>query len=200
MPALAIAALTRELRADELPALATHLLALDAEDRRLRFGSPMSDPRIVDYVRHIPLEHDAVFVVTDDELAIVAAAHLARSYEVAEIGLSVLREVRGRGLGSALFERCITRARNWRLRALFSACLAENETMVYLSRKHGLSGHAADGTAAGHLSLPAPTSSSMTEDLVREQLALFDLEHKKLWLALRRRMPDMPPVANDEPN
>lgn len=191
-------ALTRELREDERQAFAAHLLALDAEDRRLRFGSTISDQRIADYVRRISLEHDAVFVVTDDELAIVAAAHLACSDEVAEIGLSVLSRVRGQGLGGALFERCITRARNLRLRALFSACLTENQTMAYLSRKHGLSGHAADGTAMGHLSLPAPTSSSLTEDMVRERLALFDLTHKKLWLALRRRMPDMPPVANDE--
>lgn len=191
--------LTRELRADERPALTTHLLALDAEDRRLRFGSTISDQRIADYVRRIRLDHDAVFVVTDDELAIVAAAHLARSDEVAEIGLSVLPGARGQGLGGALFARCITRARNWHLRALFSACLAENKTMTYLSRKHGLSGHATDGTAVGHLELPEPSKASLAEDMVRERLALFDLVHKKLWLALRHRMPDMPPVANDEP-
>jgi len=83
-------ALTRELRADERPQLLAHLLALDEEDRRLRFAHALSDDGVRHYVEDIDLSRDAVFVVTDANLAIVGAAHLAREDGQAELGMSVL--------------------------------------------------------------------------------------------------------------
>ena len=91
-------ALTRELHADERPQLLAHLLALDEEDRRLRFAHALSDDGVRHYVESIDLSRDAVFVVTDANLAIVGAAHLAREDGQAELGMSVLPQNRGHGV------------------------------------------------------------------------------------------------------
>ena len=109
-------ALTRELHANERPQLLTHLLALDAEDRHLRFAHVLSDDGVRQYVEAIDLTRDVVFVVTDTHLAIIGAAHLAREEGHAELGISVLAQSRGQGIGGALLARCAARARNWGMR------------------------------------------------------------------------------------
>ena len=76
-------ALTRELHANERPQLLTHLLALDAEDRHIRFAHVLSDDGVRRYVEGIDMTRDAVFVVTDTDLAIIGAAHLARDVDEA---------------------------------------------------------------------------------------------------------------------
>ena len=68
---------TRELRSSERSGFLAHLLSLEAEDRRLRFGHTLSDDRVRDYVESIDFSKGAVFVATDQSLAIVGAAHLA---------------------------------------------------------------------------------------------------------------------------
>ena len=57
---MGLKALTRELHADERPQLLTHLLALDEEDRRLRFAHALSDDGVRHYVESIDLSRDAV--------------------------------------------------------------------------------------------------------------------------------------------
>ena len=47
---MGLCALTRELHANERPQLLAHLLALDAEDRYLRFAHMLSDDGIRHYV------------------------------------------------------------------------------------------------------------------------------------------------------
>ncbi len=82
----------QHLNGNARAALVAHLLALPAEDRRLRFGSSLSPESIANYVDSIDLVHDAVFGVYDDRLALVGAAHLAFADDLAELGLSVLPE------------------------------------------------------------------------------------------------------------
>src|SRR3954451_10611257 len=86
----------------------------------------LSDNGVRRYVEGISSSRDAVFVVTDADLAIVGAAHLARAEEHAQIGMSVLPRNRGRGIGAALLEPCVARARNWGVRVMFMNCLVEN--------------------------------------------------------------------------
>src|SRR5512139_2232739 len=114
---------TRELTRLEREKLVTHLLALGAEDRRLRFGMRVSDDTIREYVERIDFARDALFGVFDDELNLAGAAHLARADEHAELGVSVLPAHRGRGIGSALLERAHMHARNWGIPMLFMHCL-----------------------------------------------------------------------------
>jgi GNAT superfamily N-acetyltransferase len=177
---------TRELGQLERPKLASHFLALGAEDRRLRFGLPLSDDSIADYVAHIDFGRDALFGVFDDELQLAGAAHLARAEDHAELGVSVLPAHRGRGIGGTLLERAHAHARNWGIGVLFMHCLSENAAMMHLARKRGMRIVAASGEADAHLELAPASPSSIAGALLAERAGLFDYALKSQMVNARR--------------
>ena len=177
---------TRELTRLERPKLAAHFLALGAEDRRLRFGLPISDASVADYVERIDFGRDVVFGVFDDELNLAGAAHLARAEDHAELGVSVLPAHRGRGIGAALLERAHTHARNWGIGTLFMHCLTENAAMMHLARKQGMRIAAASGEADAHLELAPASAASFAKALLAERVGLFDYALKSQFDAARR--------------
>jgi GNAT superfamily N-acetyltransferase len=176
---------TRELSRLERESLERHLLALDDEDRRLRFGIALSDQTIRDYVVRIDFERDAVFGAFDDALELVAAAHLARCDGHAELGVSVLPDWRGRGCGAALLARSHTHARNWGIRALFMHCLSENGAMMHLARKQGMRIVTERGESDAWLELPPADASSYTDQILAERVGLFDFALKRQLQAVR---------------
>jgi GNAT superfamily N-acetyltransferase len=177
---------TRELTRLERPKLAAHFLALNAEDRRLRFGLPISDASVADYVERIDFGRDVVFGVFDDELNLAGAAHLARAEDHAELGVSVLPAHRGRGIGGTLLERAHTHARNWGIGMLFMHCLSENAAMMHLARKQGMQIAAASGEANAHLELAPASAASFAKALLAERVGLFDYALKSQFDAARR--------------
>jgi GNAT superfamily N-acetyltransferase len=177
---------TRELTRLERPKLAAHFLSLNAEDRRLRFGLPISDASVADYVERIDFARDAVFGVFDDELNLAGAAHLARAEDHAELGVSVLPSHRGRGIGAALLERAHTHARNWGIGTLFMHCLTENAAMMHLARKQGMRIAAASGEADAHLELAPASAASFAKALLAERVGLFDYALKSQFDVTRR--------------
>jgi GNAT superfamily N-acetyltransferase len=181
-------ALTRELHANERPQLLTHLLALDAEDRRLRFAHALSDDGVRHYVEGIDLSRDAVFVVTDVNLAIIGAAHLAREDGHAQLGISVLPQSRRQGIGGGLLARCAARARNWGMRVMFMNCLVENAAMMRLAHKQGLKIAVSGADAEAFVRLPRADLTSLAAEAVAEQLGLFDHAQKSYWVALHARL------------
>ncbi|MCE9641150.1 MAG: hypothetical protein K8S22_13570 [Betaproteobacteria bacterium] len=80
--------------------IAGHLLALNAEDRRLRFGYGMADETIANYVQRIDFNRDALFGVYNAKLHLVGVCHVAQTAGVAEFGVSVYPGERNRGIGS----------------------------------------------------------------------------------------------------
>jgi GNAT superfamily N-acetyltransferase len=179
-------ALTRELRANERPQLLIHLLALDAEDRRLRFAHPLSDDGVRHYVEGIDLTRDAVFVVTDTNLAIIGAAHFAREDGQAQLGISVLPQSRRQGIGGGLL--ATARARNWGVRVMFMNCLVDNAAMMHLARKQGLKIAVSGADAEAFVRLPRADLTSLAADAVAEHLGLFDHAQKSYWVALQARL------------
>jgi GNAT superfamily N-acetyltransferase len=155
-------------------ALGEHFLELSTEDRRLRFGSSLSAEGIAQYVDRIDFERDAVFGVHDSSLALVGAAHLAFLADHAELGLSVLPEHRGCGVGSALFERAAAHARNRSVPRLYMHCLSENAAVVHIARKFGMHIVAEAGEADAHLELPPASPGSIAGEFVTDRLALYD--------------------------
>ena len=167
--------MVREISRAELAALESHLLALDAEDRRLRFGVPVGDAAVRAYVARIDFERSAVLGIVDDELRLVGAAHLARgNRNEAELGLSVLQGHRGLGFGGALLARAHTHARNWDVRTLFMHCLTENGPIMHLARKQGMEIVAKAGEADAWLKLPPADASSRFGAVFAQRAALFD--------------------------
>ncbi|HEX2197484.1 MAG TPA: GNAT family N-acetyltransferase [Burkholderiales bacterium] len=175
----------RELTRLERPALERHFLALEADDRRLRFGAPLNDFAVRQYVARIEFDSDAAFGVFDDDLHLVGAAHLGRLREHAELGVSVLVGHRGIGIGGALLARAHMHARNWGVRALFMHCLTENAAIMRLASKQGMRVAAAAGEADAWLGLPPADASSLFGAVFAQRAALFDyaLKQGRSWLA-----------------
>jgi hypothetical protein len=67
----------RELHADYREEILNHLLHLNDEDRRLRFGTQIPDEVIRHYVEYLNFNKDAIFGVFDLDLKLIGMAHLA---------------------------------------------------------------------------------------------------------------------------
>ena len=167
---IAVQRLTESARAS----LAAHFLALPPEDRRLRFGSALRSESIVAYANDIDFDRDTVFAVHDDRLVLVGVAHVAIADDFAELGLSVLPGHRGRGAGSALFERASEHARNRFIPRLYMHCLTENVPIMRIARKFGMDTVTSIGDTDAHLELPAASPASIAGEFVTDRLALYD--------------------------
>lgn len=179
----------RELTALDRPALERHLLALDTEDRRLRFGIAPSDAAISAYVERIDFDRDGLFGVFDEKLQLLGAAHLARAPGHAELGVSVRPAYRNQGVGAALLARAVLHARNWGLHALFMHCLRENAAMMHLARKQGMAIATEAGEADAWLELPRPEAGTFFGEAFEQRAGVFDFA-LKTQLAPARRLLD----------
>jgi RimJ/RimL family protein N-acetyltransferase len=172
---------TVRLHESDRAALEAHFLALDGEDRRLRFGSCVRDEVLQQYAARIDFERDGVFAVQDDDFRLVAVVHVAFSGENAELGLSVLSGRRGAGMGSALFSRAVIHLRNRGTTEVFVHCLSENGAMMHLARKHGMRVIPAGAETEARLVLEPSTPHSHYLEWLHDS-------HARALLAVRRNM------------
>jgi RimJ/RimL family protein N-acetyltransferase len=164
------------IRLDEAdrPAVRAHLLALGADDRRLRFGFMARDAAIERYVASIDFSRDAVFGVNGETRNFEGIAHLALNNNHAELGLSVLPLYRERGIGTALVSRAAVHARNRQINVLFMQCLSENRAIMRIARALGMYVVTEGVESEASLALPAADALSVTCELVADQIALCD--------------------------
>ncbi len=195
--ARALAVPIKELSVSERPLLKQHLLALGAEDRYLRFGNPLSDQTIADYVDGIDFSRDVLFGVFDEGLELVAAGHFAHltgrntvehAGLCAEFGLSVDQKARARGLGTALFVRAATHARNLGVTTLFMHCLIQNKAVMRIARKSGMQVTSQAGQADAYITLGPADATSVVCEAVQEQIAVFDYAIKQQLFNARREL------------
>ncbi|NRO98027.1 GNAT family N-acetyltransferase [Paraburkholderia sp. NMBU_R16] len=176
--------LVRELTAGDRERLLAHFLALQSDDRLLRFGQTASDQVIENYVRTIDFERDTVFGVFDSALEVVGVGHLAYlpaegEKRTAEFGVSVLERSRGKGIGTRLFERATMRCRNTHVTTLYMYCLSRNTTMMHIAKKAGMRIEYAYGSADAYLTLPPADQTSILSEMLHEQAAAFDYAIKR---------------------
>lgn len=176
----------KELSCGDQEMIGDHFLALANADRRLRFGGSLNDDAVRRYVANLDFERDAVFGVVDDELQLIAVAHLARDEGQAEIGVSVLPGHREQGIGASLLRRGQVHARNWGVGKLFVHCLTENSSMMHLARKNGMNIAAASGDADAFLTLAPPNTMSYMSEVFEQHIALADYRLKKHIARARR--------------
>jgi GNAT superfamily N-acetyltransferase len=153
--------------------LEAHFLALDAEDRRLRFGSSIGDDAVREYIARIDFERDGVFAVDDAEHRLLAVAHVAFTGASAELGLSVLDGYRGHGFGNALLKHAVMHLRNRGTREIFMHCISENGAMLHLARKHGMRLVNGGSEIDGRLSLDPPDAHSYFSEWMHEVLRFY---------------------------
>jgi len=145
------------------PALLRHFMALGSEDRRLRFGHPISDDVIANYVAALDLSHDGLFVVRDARRRIVGAAHVALDGSQAEAGLSVLPRARGQGLGTRLFNRAAQFARDSGAMRIDMHYLSENRAIQHIAVKAGMRIVSHAGESEAYLLIPAASPAAPAE-------------------------------------
>jgi GNAT superfamily N-acetyltransferase len=167
-------------------AILAHFLRLSREDRRLRFGATLDDAAVADYVARIGFDRDAVLGCFSDDLSLAGVAHVAAGGDLAEFGVSVVPDARGRGIGSALFARAHGHARTQLIRGLYMHCLLENRAMMHIARKSGMRIVTDAGEADAFLELPPAGLTTATQELVAERIGLFDHALKQQRESARR--------------
>ena len=182
----------KELSERDRRRLLMHFLALNDNDRYLRFGSMLSDELITKYVQTINFARDSVFGVYDSNFKLVGVGHLAYAprdvlpvvsdattkERVAEFGVSVSSSARGIGVGSKLFERAAIHCRNADVDTLYIHCLASNQTMIHIAKKAGMQIFRLHGEADAYLKLLPADPASVMQEAVEEQVASFDYAFK----------------------
>ncbi|MBD8544190.1 MAG: GNAT family N-acetyltransferase [Massilia sp.] len=176
--------LVKELHERDRRRVLRHLLALDKDDRLLRFGSMMSDDGITAYVGKLDFERDIVFGVVSNVFQLVGMGHLAfaptegrtgtAKAQVAEFGVSVSASARGQGVGTRLFQRAAIHCRNSDVDTLYMQCLTSNKTMMHIAKKAGMVVTREYGEADAHLELPPPSPGSVMAEALEEQFAAID--------------------------
>ena len=174
----------RSLDLEHRPAISAHLLALEPQDRYLRFGYLANDEQIARYVETLDFDRDEIFGIYNRKIELIAMAHLAFSTDpelksCAEFGVSVSPKVRGRGYGTQLFGRALTHARNEGVAMMFIHALSENTPMLKIARKAGATVRR-DGTESeAYLLVPTADLESRVTELFDEHVAQSDYRFKR---------------------
>jgi GNAT superfamily N-acetyltransferase len=180
-------AVIRKLWVGEAAIYREHVLRLDAQSRRNRFGGGVSDEYIESYL-NFSLADDAIVHGCFIDGALRGAAELrplgsARRHE-AEAALSVEKPWQSHGVGSALLARTLLAARNRGIRRLHMACLADNERMQQLARKFDAALSVEFGSVIGEVAPLRPTPLSLMRELLTEghgiATAMLDLQSRML--------------------
>jgi GNAT superfamily N-acetyltransferase len=180
--------LAKALRERDRRRVLRHFMALDRDDRLLRFGSVLPDEQVEAYVAKLDFSNDIVFGVYNRVFQLVGVGHLAFTSreahpdsihytdkeKVAEFGVSVSRSARGQGIGTRLFERAAIHCRNSDVDTLYMQCLSSNRTMMHIARKAGMEIRRDYGEADAHLHLPPPSPGSVLAEALEEQIAKID--------------------------
>lgn len=126
----------RRLEAQARPAVLAHLLALDDDDRYMRFGAAVRDAGIRALVARLDFERDLLLGL-EAEGRLVGLAHVGFGGGVlAELALSVLPPWRRRGLARILFGRAARLAK--RVCIAGFACIHGHPATLRIAHGFGL--------------------------------------------------------------
>jgi GNAT superfamily N-acetyltransferase len=164
-----------------------HLLRLDGESRRNRFGGGVSDEFIRSYVG-LSIGLDAVihgFFVDGAMRGAGELRPLGTGFAgEAEAAFSIEKPWQSHGVGTALLERTLLAARNRGFKLLHMACLAENRRMQQLARKFDAELTFDFGSVVGEVEAPQPTPLSLMRELVADghgfATAMLDVQSRLL--------------------
>lgn len=169
----------RTLLPAELSKYRDHLLRLSPDDRRLRFGFPISDEGIDTFVDRLRTRGDRVLVHFNPTLEVIGAAQVASTdREAAELAFSVDETERGQGIGRDLFRRGLLWARNRGIRRAHLHFLAENRSMRLLAREAGMEITLEAGECEAVVDLPAPTATTLLTEMTLEAQATGHFLHR----------------------
>jgi GNAT superfamily N-acetyltransferase len=189
----------RRLWIGEAELYSQHLLRLDTESRRNRFGGAVSDEFILRYAESPTLSGAVIYgFFVDGVLRGAAELRLLEHAGDAEAALSVERAWQSRGVGTALLERVLLAARNRQVERLHMLCLGENRRVQQLARKFGAELSFQSGSVVGEMKAPHPTPMSVMRELAADGIdlaaAMLDVPSQ---LAKRLEYMNGPPERRD---
>lgn len=180
-------AVIRKLWIGETAEYRAHVLRLDPQSRRNRFGGAVSDEFVRNYV-DLSIARDAVVHGCFVDGVMRGAAEL-RPFGLslpgqAEAALSVEKPWQSHGVGSALLARTLLAARNRGFRLLHMTCLAENVRMQQLARKFDAELSFDFGSVIGEVESSRPTPLSLMRELLTDghgfATAMLELQSRLL--------------------
>jgi len=159
----------RKLWIGEAAKYREHLLRLDPESRRNRFGGAVSDDFVRDFAR-LTFGLDTVVhgFFVDGVLRGVGELRPLDAADEAEAAFSIEADWQSHGVGSALLERTILAARNRGIKLLHMSCLAHNRRMQQLARKFDAELTFDFGSVVGEVEAPFPTPMSVWREALED--------------------------------
>jgi len=157
----------RKLWSADRTAFRDHLLRLDENSRRLRFGTPVADTFIQDYA-NTAFRLDTIIFAYFADHQIRAAAELRglslAFTPAAEAAITVETAWRNRGLASHLMDRLLVSAQNRHVNQIYMICLRENGAMQHVARKFGARLSFEADEVVGKLGPAWPTPASLIQE------------------------------------
>lgn len=165
-----------------------HLLRLDPESRRLRFGCPVSDEPVLAYTASIRWLQMLAIGAFDDSGILRGVCQLVQiDADSVELGISVEAAWRGDGLGHELVDRALTYARNRGVRLVRLQMLAENVQMRALLPDATFR-MAEDGIIEADIPLDAAAIDSVTREWSETMLGSLQTAGTLWRLAIAKAM------------
>jgi GNAT superfamily N-acetyltransferase len=180
----------RRLGSCERDSIRDHLLRLDDEDRRLRFGGPASAARIIAHCAGLDLGRAVGlgYLVAGEARGIAELRPIpGTSPRAAEAAISVERAFQGRGIGGVLLQRLTIAARNRWIGRLHMLCLLDNGRMVRLARRLDSRLSFDQGQIEASLALPWPTGWTVLQEIGGEAGAWWATPPEGAWPACGAR-------------
>jgi hypothetical protein len=116
-----------------------HLIQMDSESKRLRFGYIPSNDAIVKYVTTSFAHKNSAWYGYLIEGKCIGAIHVFVDGDTSEFGISLDINYRGKKLSNALFDRAMIYIKAQGVKTVTMQCLSENAAMKHIARKHGMS-------------------------------------------------------------
>lgn len=189
----------RKLWAGEAEIFKDHLLRLDVESRRFRFGSAVSAEFIERYAARA-FRTGAIVHGYFVDGTLRAAAELYPMGDVlpgeAEAAFSVEPEFQNHGLGTQLLDRVILAARNRGIRTLCLSCLAQNRRMQQIVRKFDAELTFDTDEVMAQLKAPFPTALSLAQEAAVDAQGMVGAVLQAQRLATGRLFDMILPAAN----
>lgn len=171
---------------EDRPKILSHLKRLDREDRYMRFFAALSDNALESYTEKsldlVSGRGFGVFSIPDRKL--IAFAHVSTAEQEghlvkAELGISIDKGCRGKGLAKRLMDRVIVYCKAYNINTLFMSCLRENKRMQHVAQAAGLKVVMNVDEAFADLSLEgSDRKSSISQEIAHEQISVFDKAYR----------------------
>ena len=171
--------------------LLEHLMLLDEEARRWRFGCGLSTAAIEMYVKGIPRD-DLILGIRSSvpNRTIVGAMHLSfdKNTNAAEMGISTLQDYRRKGYAERLMRYSVDILRNRGITQLYSVCMPDNAPLMKMLQKLNITTiYSNDGEKEARVVIPMAGIDSVLHEMQNQRLVIID-KAMRPWAELWTRM------------